>query len=106
MKRKLLTLGLGLLCLTGLCGCGQEVVYVTQDEYKDIQKEEQIKQENKERFQPTGNKYTIDDFKWIEYVDTKTNNLYITISHNMGSDSRSGMSPLYDENGNIAKYQK
>ena len=33
MKRKLLTLGLGLLCLTGLCGCGQKVVYVTQEEY-------------------------------------------------------------------------
>ena len=44
----------------------------------------------------------------ITYTVNKvsTNNLYISISHNMGSASRSGMSPLYDENGNIAKYQK
>ena len=102
MKRKLLTLGLGLLCLTGLCGCGQKVVYVTQEEYDNIQKQEQIKQEEKERFQPTGKKYLINGLTCKEYVDTKTDNLYICLSYK----GFAGMSPLYDENGNIAKYQK
>ena len=106
MKRKLLTLGLGLLCITGLCGCGQEVVYVTQDEYNDIQKQEQIKQENKERFQPTGKEYLINKLTWKEYVATKTDNLYICLYYTYCHRGFAGMSPLYDENGNIAKYQK
>lgn len=106
MKRKLLTLGLGLLCLTGLCGCGQKVVYVTQEEYDNIQEEEQIKQENKERFKPTGKEYLINGLNWEEYVDTETNNLYICLYDSYGYKGFAGMSPLYDENGNIAKYQK
>lgn len=54
------------------------------------------------RFQHTGNMYSIDSSYWREYVDTETNNLYII---NVGSYG-GGLCPLYDEDGNIAKYNR
>lgn len=54
------------------------------------------------RFQQTGNVYTIEGYTWSEYVDTETNNLYLCGRGN----SSSGITPLYDENGNIAKYKE
>lgn len=56
------------------------------------------KKEAENRFIRTGNMYVIRDDYYIEIVDTKTNNLYITNS--------SGITPLYDENGEIAKYKQ
>ena len=60
---------------------------------------------NRDRFIATGNTYVIDNLMWTEYVDTKTNNLYLCNAFSDGS-CRAGISPLYDENGNIAKYEK
>ena len=54
------------------------------------------------RFQKIGNVYTIEGYFWSEYVDTETNNLYLCGKGN----SSSGITPLYDENGDIAKYKK
>ncbi|MDD2496193.1 MAG: DUF6440 family protein [Tissierellia bacterium] len=68
----------------GICGC------------------ESSNNTNDSRFQKTGNKYFINDLKWTEYVDNKTNNLYLC---NNGLYS-AGLSPLYDENGKIAKYKE
>ncbi len=83
-----------LLCMAASCiiltGCLQN---------KDVR----VKEYTTLRFQATGNKYQIDGAYWTEYVDTETNNLYLCT---VGRQTASGMSPLYDENGNIAKYDK
>ena len=61
-----------------------------------------VSQNQNVRFQKTGNVYSISQRYWYEYVDTETNNLYIVNPSSYGG----GLSPLYDEHGNIAKYNK
>lgn len=61
-----------------------------------------VSQNQNVRFQKTGNMYSISQRYWYEYVDTETNNLYIANPASYGG----GLSPLYDENGNIAKYNR
>lgn len=57
------------------------------------------------RFVKTGNEYIIDDLMWTEYVDTETDNLYLCNAFSDGVN-RAGLSPLYDKNGDIAKYHE
>ena len=88
-----------IICVLSV-GWGRDVVYVTQEEYEQVQ-------ENKTRFQSTGNEYVVGEETWIEYVDIKTNNLYIQNKDNTyGGWDVYSLTPLYDENGNIAKYTK
>lgn len=85
---KKLTLCFILTCII-LTGCANEDRYIP------------VKEDSNTRFRMTGNQYIIDTYYWDEYIDTETNNLYL---YN-GSQYSNGFVPLYDENGNIAKYE-
>lgn len=61
-----------------------------------------VSQSHNVRFQKTGNVYSISQRRWHEYVDTETNNLYVVNPSSYGG----GLCPLYDEDGNIAKYNR
>ena len=106
--KKLMMLILVMIMSLGTTGCGEEkVVYISQEEYNKIQEQEKQKEENKTRFKETGNKYVIGEERWTEYVDTKTNNLYIQNEDRTYSGLYVySLTPLYDENGNILKYEE
>lgn len=87
---KKLTLSIALSCII-LTGCSN---------LKDIHVPVNKASEN--RFQLTGNRYVIDNYYWDEYRDTQTDNLYLYNE----SQYSNGLVPLYDEDGNIAKYNK
>lgn len=54
------------------------------------------------RFSFTGNEYYINSYTWMEVVDTKTGNLYLS----KNGEYASGLCPLYDENGEIDNINK
>lgn len=60
-----------------------------------------VGENHNKRFQGTGNLYSIGGLYWHELIDTETNNLYI-----VNTSSAGGLCPLYDEDGNIAKYER
>lgn len=69
----------------------------------------EVTESNTNRFVETGKIYSICGGKWVEVVDTETNNLYLCMYSdftygNVGKGF-AGLSPEYDEDGNIAKYE-
>lgn len=95
MKKKFILAILSVSLLFSLTGC------VGKTEYKDSSYQE-VQQNN--RFTFTGEYYYIGESKFDIVVDTKTKNLYLyNTSTTYSRYEVPNLTPLYDENGTIAK---
>lgn len=99
MKKLILLLGISI----SLVGCSKGSDTVVYDYNSKILSNNQINKNsieiktNSTRFIETGNVYSILNDSWYEVLDTLTGNLYIGKS----SLYQAGLSPLYNENGEI-----